>query len=67
MINEEVLIVMKGKELKDKFSENRFTSSDTLSESEFRKGIKKAEKGPFYTVQESMTEFESWLKKRKEK
>jgi predicted transcriptional regulator len=58
---------MKEKELKDKFSENRFTSANTLSESEFSEGIKKAEKGPFYTVQESMTEFESWLKKRKEK
>jgi len=58
---------MTEKDLKDKLPENRFTSPNTLSESEFNKGIKKAEKGPFYTVQESMTQFETWLKKRKEK
>ena len=27
--------------------------------------IKEAEKGPFYTVQESMQHFEQWLKSRK--
>ena len=58
---------MAQKSLKDKLPENRFTSLHTLSEREFSKGIKKAEKGPFYTVQESMTQFETWLKKRKEK
>jgi len=47
------------------FPENRFTSVNTLSEREFNEGIKTAEKGPFYTVQESMTQFETWLKKRK--
>ncbi|WP_103665854.1 hypothetical protein [Gracilimonas amylolytica] len=61
------LSVMEGKELKDNVSGNRFTSGEALSEIEFKKGIKVAEKGPFYTVQESMTKFESWLKKRKEK
>jgi len=61
------LSVMKGKELKDKVSGDRFTSGEALSENEFKKGIKEAEKGPFNTVQESMTKFESWLKKRKEK
>lgn len=58
---------MEEKGLKDKLPENRFTTANTLSEREFSKGIKKAEKGPFYTVQESMTQFEMWLKKRKEK
>ena len=58
---------MESKGLKDKHSENRFTSANKLSEAEFKKGIKEAEKGPFYTVQESMTQFESWLKKRNEK
>lgn len=58
---------MDTKGLKKKFSENRFTSVNTLSESEFRKGVEMAEKGPFYTVQESMTKFESWQKKRKKK
>ncbi|MEX0661775.1 MAG: hypothetical protein WEA58_07255 [Balneolaceae bacterium] len=43
---------------------NRFTSGVKLSESEFKKGIKDAEEGPLFTVQESMTHFESWLKNR---
>jgi len=29
-------------------------------------GIKAAEKGPFYTVQESMNHFEEWLIKRED-
>jgi len=58
---------MEENALKDKLPENRSTSANTLSESEFAKGIKKAEKGPFNTVQESMTKFEAWLQKRKEK
>jgi len=58
---------MAEKSLKGKLPENRFTSVNTLSEREFREGIKKTEQGPFYTVQESMTQFETWLKKRKEK
>jgi predicted transcriptional regulator len=58
---------MEAEGLKDKLPENRFTSATTLSEKEFKKGIEKAEKGPFYTVQESMTQFESWLKERKKK
>jgi hypothetical protein len=59
--------MMAEKGFKDKLPENRFTSVNTLSEHEFSKGIKKAEEGAFFTVQESMTEFERWLKKRKEK
>lgn len=43
---------------------NRFISGINLSESEFKKGIKEAEDGSFHTVQESMTHFETWLKKR---
>jgi len=58
---------MAEKGLKDELPENRFTSVNTLSERELKEGIKKAEKGPFYTVQESMTQFETWLKKRKGK
>lgn len=58
---------MDKKGLKDNIEENRFTSANTLSESEFIKGIKMAERGPFVTVQESMSKFESWLKKREEK
>ncbi len=38
-----------------------------LTQEEFAKGIEKAEKGPFSTVQESMEQFEAWLKKREKK
>jgi len=58
---------MNTKELKDKSLENRFTSGEALTESEFMQGIESAEKGSFYTVQESMKRFESWLKKRAKK
>lgn len=58
---------MDKKGLENKIEENRFTSINTLSESEFMRGIKTAERGPFITVQESMTKFESWMKKREEK
>ncbi|MFD2532974.1 hypothetical protein [Gracilimonas halophila] len=64
MNNKRTKLIMEEKGLKDKLPANRFTSVNVLSESEFSKGIKKAEKGPFNTVQESMTQFESWLKKR---
>ena len=43
---------------------NRFISGEQLSEKEFKEGIQLAEKGKFNTVQESMLEFEQWLKKR---
>jgi hypothetical protein len=33
----------------------------------FLKGIAEAEKGPFYSVQESMKHFENWLKSRQKK
>lgn len=58
---------MNSKGLKDKSSKNRFISGDALTEVEFMQGIKSAEKGPFYTVQESMKRFEEWLKKRAKK
>ena len=37
---------------------------NSLSQDEFLDGIQKAEEGPFYTVQESMENFEQWLKSR---
>jgi len=39
----------------------------SISDDEFRDGIKEAEKGPFQTVQESMANFELWLKSREKK
>jgi hypothetical protein len=35
-------------------------SSDPISIDEFVKGIKKAEKGPFYTLEESKQILEQW-------
>lgn len=43
---------------------NRFIVGGKLSEKEFKEGIKSAEKGKFTSVQESMTAFDEWLKKR---
>lgn len=45
-----------------------WTSPDiSLSQNELLSGILKAEEGPFYTVQESMENFERWLKAREKK
>jgi len=44
-----------------------FLSGGELTEQEFLKGIQTAEKGPFYTVQESMKQFENWLLEREKK
>ena len=40
---------------------------NSLSLNEFLSGIVKAEEGSFYTVQESMENFEQWLKSREKK
>jgi hypothetical protein len=37
---------------------------EALSIEEFHRGIKKAEKGPFYTIEESKSMMEEWRKKR---
>ena len=37
----------------------------TVTHKEFTEAIKKAEEGPFYTVEESKLHFEEWLKSRK--
>lgn len=39
----------------------------SLSQDELLAGIKEAEKGPFHTVQESMENFEIWLKSKEKK
>jgi hypothetical protein len=39
----------------------------TLTQSEFVEGIKKAENGKFFTVQESMQHFEQWMNARQKK
>lgn len=40
---------------------------NSLSQDEFLEGIRKAEEGPFYTVQESKANFDQWLKSREKK
>ena len=59
------------KEIKIKVQKADFknwTLTDTtLTHDEFLAGIQKAEEGPFYTVQESMENFEQWLKSREKK
>jgi len=56
----------KEKNTSDNKFKNRFLSEGELSEQEFLMGIQSAEKGPFYTVLESMKQFEDWLKEGKE-
>jgi hypothetical protein len=36
----------------------------SLTYEEFIEGIREAEKGPFYTVEEAMEKFEQWRKSR---
>jgi hypothetical protein len=61
------------KEIKTKRKDKSPTSKSwilpgkTLSQDEFLTGIQEAEKGPFQTVQESMENFEVWLKSREKK
>ena len=46
---------------------NWTTPENTLSHDELMSGILKAEEGPFFTVQESMENFERWMKTRYKK
>jgi hypothetical protein len=39
--------------------------NQTVTHDDFTNAIKESEKGPFYTVQESMQHFEQWLESRK--
>lgn len=41
---------------------NWILPGNSLSQDEFLSGILKAEEGPFFTVQESMENFEQWMK-----
>jgi hypothetical protein len=50
--------------VKNKDPKNWILPDNTLSQDEFLAGIRKAEKGPFYTIQESMEHFEQWIKSR---
>ena len=50
-----------------KESKNWILPGLSLSRDEFVAGIRKAERGPFYTIQESMEHFEQWMKSREKK
>ena len=46
---------------------NWILPGNILSQDELVDGIRKAEKGPFYTIQESMEHFEQWMKSREKR
>jgi len=48
-------------------NQNWILPGKTLSDKEFIAGIKKAEKGPFHSVQKSMEKFELLLTSREKK
>ena len=43
------------------------THGQTITQEEFVQAIREAEKGPFYSIQESMNHFEQWLNSRENK
>ena len=55
---------MKTKTLKSRDKDKRALPGNPISWDEFKKGIQKAEKGPFYTVGESKKLFEEWRKQK---
>ena len=55
---------MRTKNIKAKKINSWALLGNPLSLDEFKAGIKKAEEGPFYTVEESKKMLEEWRKKR---
>jgi hypothetical protein len=55
---------MRTKNIKTKKTDSWALPGNPLSLDEFKAGIKKAEEGPFYTVEESKKMLEEWRKKR---
>ncbi len=55
---------MKTKNKKSKASISWALPGNPISIEEFKEGIKNAEKGPFYTVEESKQKLEEWRKER---
>ena len=55
---------MKTKIIKSKETESWALPGNPISPDEFKAGIKKAEKGPFYTIEESKKILEECRKKR---
>jgi hypothetical protein len=55
---------MKTKAIKTKKTDSWALPGDPITLDEFKAGIKKAEKGPFYTIEESKKMLTGWRKKR---
>jgi len=55
---------MKTKNIKSKEKDNWALPGNPIAQDEFKDGIKKAEEGPFYTVEESKKILEEWRKKK---
>ncbi len=63
----ENFLTMNKIRLKNK-PENKWLSSDSiLTHVEFKEGIRNAEKGAFHSVQQSMQNFELWIKNKEKK
>jgi hypothetical protein len=60
---------MKSPKIKDKKQKPKswVLPGTSIDQDEFLAGIQKAEEGPFHTVQESMENFELWMKSREKK
>jgi hypothetical protein len=55
---------MKTKITQTKETDNWALPGDPITLGKFKEGIKEAEKGPFYTIEESKKILEGWRKKR---
>ena len=51
---------MKTKTIKNKVTDNWALPGDPLTSEELKAGIKEAEKGPFYTIEESRKIIKEW-------
>ncbi|HMP99497.1 MAG TPA: hypothetical protein PKC24_06915 [Cyclobacteriaceae bacterium] len=56
-----------GNKLKNTRKENWTSPGKSLSPEEFKKGIKEAEKGPFYTTEDSKKIVSTWKKEKLQK
>lgn len=54
-------------DIKDKLKDSWVVPGDSISLQDFKKAIKEAEEGPFYTIEESKKMIEKWRKQRNSK
>jgi len=55
---------MKTKAIKSKKTDNWALPGDPITLADFKAGIKKAEEGPFFTIEESKKMLEAWRNER---